>query len=123
MSCATLTRLTFLALIIAVYGESLATTSQEVGENEIKVIGGGAVPFGQGLFMASLRSLTNVYFCGGAIVSTRFVLTSAMCTAGRAGNSINVVVGSNSLASLGNIHRSSSIITYPGFDAKTQLNE
>lgn len=92
-------------------------------ENEVKVIGGGAVPFGQALFVASLRSLSNVYFCGGAILSTRFVLTSASCTAGRAGNSINVIVGTPALLAPGSTHRSSIITTYPGFDPKTLENE
>lgn len=92
-------------------------------ENEVKVIGGGAVPFGQALFVASLRSLSNVYFCGGAILSTRFVLTSASCTAGRADNSINVIVGTPALLAPGSTHRSSIITTYPGFDPKTLENE
>lgn len=122
MSRAVLTSFAFLTLIIATCNSKSLVEDVDV-ENELKVIGGGSVPLGQALYMASLRSLTNDYFCGAAIVSTRFVLTSASCTAGRAANSINVIVGSHALNAPGPIHRSSNIITFPGFDPITLQNE
>lgn len=56
-------------------------------------VGGANVNLGQVPFMASLRSLNGAHFCGGSILSNRWVLTAASCTAGRAINSINVLVG------------------------------
>lgn len=80
-------------------------------------------PISAAPFMASLRSITNVHFCGGAIVSTRYIVTAAQCTNGRAGTDINVVVGTSLRNSGGTTYRSSTIINNPFFDGATLENE
>lgn len=91
-------------------------------DNGVRIIDGDTAPISAAPFMASLRSLTNAHFCGGAIVSTRYVLTAGQCTNGRAGTDINVVVGS-SLRTGGTTYRSSGIINHPFFDGATLENE
>lgn len=73
--------------------------------------------------MASLRSLTDVHFCGGSILSNRYVVTSAMCVVGRALNGVRVVVGTVTLNAGGTIHVSSNITIHPAFDRESLNNE
>lgn len=73
--------------------------------------------------MASLRSLNNVHFCGGSIVSNRYILTSAMCTIGRALNGIRVYVGTVTLNAGGAVHASSNVTIHPAFNPETLENE
>ncbi|KAJ6641492.1 Trypsin Blo t 3 [Pseudolycoriella hygida] len=89
-----------------------------------RIIDGAFTPISAAPFMASLRSFsTNVHFCGGAIISTRFILTAAQCTNGRANNDISVVVGSPLRNSGGSAHRSINIIGHPFFDHATLEND
>jgi secreted trypsin-like serine protease len=92
---------------------------------EGKIVGGSTVVLGQVPSRVSLRSLLNFHFCGGTILSNRWILTSAQCTAGRASDGINVVVGSITLsAGSGEVtHRSFNITRHPSFDPVTQTNE
>lgn len=94
-----------------------------VEDPETRVIGGGSVTLGQVPHMASLRSLSNVHFCGGSILNNRFILTSATCTDGKFSNAINIVVGSINLNTGGVVHRSNEIWTHPAFDRLTLANE
>lgn len=88
-----------------------------------RLLGGVAVNLGQVPHMASLRSLTDVHFCGGSIISNRYVLTTGMCVIGRALNGIRVVVGTVTLNAGGAAHVSSNITIHPAFDRDTLENE
>lgn len=73
--------------------------------------------------MASLRSLTRVHFCGGTIVSTRYILTSARCVIGRGATSINILVGTILRTDVQTSYISSAIVIHPGFNPDTLQNE
>lgn len=90
---------------------------------EGRVSGGAAVLLGQVPSMASLRTLGNFHFCGGSILSNRWVLTTAQCTNGKVGANINVVVGTVTLNAGGIIHRSFNVTIHPGYDRITLENE
>lgn len=104
---------------------SLSFTSAivEDWQREGRAVGGVGVTLGQVPFMASLRSLANQHFCGGSILSNRWILTSATCTNGRALNSINVVVGTVTLNAGGVTYRSANITEHPSFDRISLENE
>ncbi|XP_037037442.1 chymotrypsin-2-like [Bradysia coprophila] len=74
-------------------------------------------------YMASLRSHSNVHFCGGTIISTRHILTAAQCTIGRTATSVNVVVGTVLRTAAGVSYPSNSLIIHPRFDPKTLAND
>lgn len=86
------------------------------------MMGGDFVQLGYAPYMASLRSLSNVHFCGGTIVSDRYILTAGQCNHGRTGN-INVVVGTVLRTGTGVTYVSSSYINHPGFNPDTLANE
>lgn len=105
------------------YSRVTALVFNQAGGANGRLLGGTAVNLGQVAHMASLRSLTDVHFCGGSIVSNRYILTTAMCTLGRALNGIRVVVGTVTLNAGGAIHISSNITIHPAFDRDTLENE
>lgn len=95
-----------------------------IQDAEGRLVGGTGVQNGQVPFMASLRSFVgNVHFCGGSILTNRWILTSATCTAGKALNGINVVVGSVTLNAGGVTYRSLNITQHPLFDPARTANE
>ncbi|XP_037037447.1 trypsin-4-like [Bradysia coprophila] len=84
-----------------------------------RVIGGDEVPIGMAPSMVSLQSLTRVHFCGGTILSNRWVVTAAQCTRGRTASTINIVAHNNP----GTRHIGSVILQHPGFDPITLTND
>jgi len=111
-----------IVILLAVLSSAIATPIVTNLVNG-RVMGGVAVNLGQVPHMASLRSLTDVHFCGGAIVSTRYVLTSAQCAQGRAINGIRVIVGTVTLNAGGAAHISSNVTLHPAFDRDTLAND
>ncbi|XP_037046497.1 chymotrypsin-2-like [Bradysia coprophila] len=104
--------------------ENIVTPQEVINNNRTRLVGGdGAVPLGVAPFVASLRSLANVHFCGAAILNTRYVVTAAQCTAGRTAANINVVVGTVQLVPSGVTHRGSAIVMYPHFNAANYVND
>jgi hypothetical protein len=71
----------------------------------------------------SLRTLANFHFCGGALLTTQWAVTSAACTANRGHGSINVVAGTVRLDSGGVTRRSLRIVQHPGYRHLTLEND
>ncbi|CRK91130.1 CLUMA_CG004817, isoform A [Clunio marinus] len=88
-----------------------------------RLVGGANVGLGLVPFMASLRTLQNLHFCGGSILTNRWILTSGQCVFGRALNSINVVVGTVTLNAGGVTIRSTNITIHPGYNPATLIND
>ncbi|GJQ80499.1 hypothetical protein Trydic_g12391 [Trypoxylus dichotomus] len=80
-----------------------------------RILGGTIAENGAYPFMASLRTLSNIHFCGGSIINNLWVATAAHCMLGRNASSIKVVVGTNLLDSGGTTVRAQSIVIHPDF--------
>ncbi|KAK4878901.1 hypothetical protein RN001_011407 [Aquatica leii] len=74
---------------------------------------------GQFPYQVSLRTSSNVHFCGGSIVNVRWVLTSAQCLT--LTTNFVVVVGTNSLESPGIPYSVELFINHPLFNRDTKV--
>lgn len=82
-----------------------------------RIVGGRAAALGEFPYQVSLRTAANFHFCGGAIISDRWVITAAHCIINRAQTSVRVIVGSVLLNSGGVSHTSSRIIAHESYNS------
>ncbi|KAG5671586.1 hypothetical protein PVAND_001779 [Polypedilum vanderplanki] len=81
-----------------------------------RIVGGRNAQLGEVPYQVSLRNWgTTFHFCGGALISNRWIVTAATCVNGRTRNSINVVAGIVLLSANGISRRSWDIIIHPSF--------
>ncbi|XP_052862696.1 chymotrypsin-2-like [Anopheles cruzii] len=112
--------LLILGLAVSVFGKNL---SPEYTEWAGRIVGGQNAGTNQFPHQVSLRSAGNAHFCGGSVISSRYVLTAAHCTIGRTtGNTVSVV-GTIFLNSGGIAHQTLRIVNHGGYNANTLAND
>lgn len=91
-----------------------------------RIVGGQEAGRGQFPHQASLRLSNGTrHFCGGAIISDRYVLSSAHCTQGRNSAPINVqvAVGAHRRSDAGILHIVLRIVNHPRYNARRIEND
>ncbi|XP_068629132.1 chymotrypsin-2-like [Battus philenor] len=88
-----------------------------------RIVGGEDAPDGAIPYQASLRSVYNSHFCGGSIISERYILTAAHCTIGKTPQTMTVVVGTNSLLAGGYHYPIEKIIVHEQYDGNLIKND
>lgn len=106
----------FLALYVVV---AVADTKFDIFEMDPRIVGGEDAEVGQFPYQVSLRStLSRSHFCGGSILSSRFILTAAHCSQGYNGKPqyVYAVVGALRLNSGGVIIELDKITPHEKYD-------
>nr|AAT81423.1 chymotrypsin precursor MDP1C [Mayetiola destructor] len=109
-------------LLVLLVGCALARSAVDIG----RVIGGENAEKGQFPHQISMRNrFSNSHFCGGSIISKRFILTAAHCTQGQNANPKNVyaIVGALHRLSGGIKMALSEIIAHQEYNYRTIEND
>ncbi|GAB0090075.1 hypothetical protein DMENIID0001_047410 [Sergentomyia squamirostris] len=79
------------------------------------IVGGQYASSGQFPHVVSIRNTTNVHFCGGSVVTNRWVMSAAHCTLNRSPESTWIVVGALQLSTGGTNVYTVRIVNHPDF--------
>lgn len=105
--------LLFLATLIA-----LVTAKYHINGSAVqRIVNGFDAKRRQFPYVVSLRSTKDSgHFCGGAILSSRWIVTAAHCTESEITGSFYVFAGSNDLRNDGIVYNVSRIVMHPEYD-------
>lgn len=94
-----------------------------IPDSEFRIVGGSDARVGQFPYQVSLRAVSSGrHFCGGSILTDRFVITAAHCTINATPTSLYVAVGSISLQS-GVAYQASAVLNHEQFNANNIRND
>lgn len=112
MKTATLTLITLFAAFQA------ASASEPMSS---LIVGGAAAPREEFPYLVSLQTGSFGHFCGGALISSDWVLTAAHCVKNIDLNMLQVVAGLQKLSDQNGVerHEADDIIIHPGYDQAT----
>ncbi|XP_070508020.1 chymotrypsin-2-like isoform X2 [Chironomus tepperi] len=110
-----------IAAIFAVNGAKIPEAAP--GQWEGRIVGGTAAFLGQFPYQVSLRSMQNSHFCGGFIISNRWLGSAAHCTAPRTIGNTRAVVGAIHRSTGGVTHNLARFINHPNYQAQTLEND
>lgn len=90
-----------------------------------RIVGGQQATRGQFPYQVMLRRISQrTHYCSGAIISDRFILTTATCAQGRAAlpTNVRIAVGAHHRLNDGTLLTVSRITNHPQFNRRTMRN-
>lgn len=100
-------RLTFVVLTIVAVTSAVPAELERGG----RIVGGSSTYIGLRPFQVSLR-ISNIHFCGGSIISNRWVLSAAHCLEGQYPSSVKAVVDTDRLDVGGTVYSIDKIVIH-----------
>lgn len=91
------------------------------------IVGGSEIDISTVPWQVSLKNVAqwNQHFCGGSIISSRWILTAAHCVYGKSVNNIKIHAGSTNQTQLtnGQYINASQIIIHPNYNSTNSDND
>lgn len=110
------------AALFVGFGSCMTIKHTEVNVNNKRIVGGNPSSPGDFPFQVSLRSTANAHFCGGALISDRWVLSAASCVYGKLPSEVLIVLGADTIWD-GSIYGCENITRHERFDSNTLAND
>lgn len=110
-----------LTAILINFGDCKSLHHKELQVNN-RIVGGNPAAPGSIPFQVSLRNTTNTHFCGGALISQRWVISAASCVYNKLPSEILIVVGADTIWD-GTIYGCENITRHESFDSITLAND
>ncbi|XP_058129215.1 chymotrypsin-2-like [Anopheles ziemanni] len=88
-----------------------------------RIVGGQYARDGDFPYQASLRTVTDMHICGGAVLNRQWIVTAASCVLGRTPGDTFAVVGAYRLSQGGFNLGLRRIIIHPNFASETLAND
>ncbi|XP_055705678.1 chymotrypsin-2-like [Phlebotomus papatasi] len=120
-------RMRYTGFLVLFFGLLATSVARNVPINKLNykdeyIVGGSNASRGQFPYQVSLRTLSSIHFCGGAIVGDFWILTAAHCISGRSATSVNAFVGSHLLTDSIR-YALDDLVLHPQFNDNTMLND
>lgn len=110
----------FFTLVIVACGSDNNVGVQSPADDGASIVGGYESVPGSRPYQISLQSSTYGHFCGGALISSDWVLTAAHCVS----SNLEIRVGVHTLSSNeGQTIAVSQVIAHPGYNSSTMEND
>lgn len=111
----------FLCFILIVVGVSASRPGVDAPGSD-RIVGGTGARKGEFPFQVSLHNNLGNHFCGGAIIASRFILTSAQCVRSATVQNVEAFVGAHTPTD-GTKHALDRITKHPNFNWDKREND
>lgn len=93
-------------------------------KDEARVVNGSDAHNGQFPYQVSLRTRqNNQHFCGGSIITSKWILSAAHCVIGEEVHSYIAVAGTNTLSNGGTTYNIDGASLHPAYDSLKKCND
>lgn len=111
ISCEKIFRQIFVALAFVAATSAVPADLDRGG----RIVGGTSTTIASRPFQVSLRTTSNFHFCGGSIITNRWVISAAHCLLGQSTTAIKAVVGTDRLNAGGTAYNITQIVNHPSY--------
>nr|WP_306800312.1 serine protease [Endozoicomonas sp. YOMI1] len=117
-----------LSQLVLVFAANVNAHPEETsGYSGIRIVGGDELPPFSRPYMASLRALGDIHFCGGAYIGGKYVLTAAHCVEAVEDYAefVSVWLGGHKLSEpdTGRLYQVARFYTHPAYDNRAIDND